>query len=75
MKRLGSVVRATQGIAVVQSDDESYPDLGTSVVDEQLESIGTVVDVFGPVEAPYLAISPKDVQLVSLVGKPLYARD
>jgi RNA-binding protein len=75
MKRLGSVVRATQGIAVVQCDDESYPDPGTSVVDEQLESIGTVVDVFGPVEAPYLAVSPKDVQLVSLVGKPLYARD
>ncbi|WP_327051764.1 H/ACA ribonucleoprotein complex subunit GAR1 [Halomicrococcus gelatinilyticus] len=75
MRKLGDVTRTAQGLAIVRSPGEEYPDLGTAVVDEQLDDVGRVVDVFGPVERPYLAVSPADdVPLASLVGSKLYAR-
>lgn len=75
MKRVGRVVRTAQGIAVVRAPDESYPDIGTSVIDENLDTVGRVVDVFGPVTQPYVAVSPaEDVQLPLLLGNVIYAR-
>jgi RNA-binding protein len=75
MRRVGEVVRVAQNIAVVRSPDESHPDIGTGVVDEDLDELGRVVDVFGPVERPYLAVSPDgEVHLPALVGTKLYAR-
>ncbi|MFC7027761.1 H/ACA ribonucleoprotein complex subunit GAR1 [Halomicroarcula sp. GCM10025324] len=75
MKRVGGVVRTAQGLAVVRSPDESYASVGTSVVDEDLTRVGTVVDVFGPVDRPYLAVNPSDaVHLPGLLGQTLYAR-
>ncbi|PSP50842.1 H/ACA RNA-protein complex protein Gar1 [Halobacteriales archaeon QH_3_68_24] len=75
MRRVGEVVRVAQNIAVVRSSDESHPDIGTGVVDEDLDELGRVVDVLGPVERPYLAVSPDgEVHLPALVGTKLYAR-
>ena len=75
MRRVGEVIRVAQNIAVVRSSDESHPDIGTGVVDEDLDELGRVVDVFGPVERPYLAVSPDgEVHLPALVGTKLYAR-
>ena len=75
MRRVGEVVRVAQNIAVVRSPDEFHPDIGTGVVDEDLDELGRVVDVFGPVERPYLAVSPDgEVHLPALVGTKLYAR-
>jgi RNA-binding protein len=75
MRRVGEVVRVAQNVAVVRVPDESHPDIGTEVVDENLDDLGGVVDVFGPVGRPYLAVSPDgDVHLPALVGSKLYAR-
>jgi RNA-binding protein len=75
MRRVGEVVRTAQGLAVVRSPDEEHPRLGTAVVNESLEEVGRVVDVFGPVERPYLAVSPgADVVPAGLIGSKLYAR-
>lgn len=75
MKRAGSVVRTAQGLAVVRCDGDEYADVGTTLVDEQLDAVGRVVDVFGPVERPYLAVDPDDgVRLAALLGDTLYAR-
>ncbi len=75
MKRVGEVVRTAQGLAVLRSPDEEYPDLGTEVVDQDLDPVGRVVDVFGPVERPYVAVSPADgVAIAGLLGEKLYAR-
>jgi RNA-binding protein len=75
MKRIGEVVRIAQNVAVVRAPDADHVDIGTPVVDENLDDLGRVVDVFGPVERPYLAVSPDDdVHLPALVGSPLYAR-
>ena len=76
MKRLGEVVRTAQGLAVVRSPDESTPDIGTSVVDESLADVGRVVDVFGPVERPFVAVSPdRSVRIAGLVGAKVYTRN
>jgi len=75
MRRVGEVVRVAQNVAVVRAPGEDYVDIGTEVVDENLDDLGRVVDVFGPVERPYLAVAPgDDVHLPGLVGRKLYAR-
>ena len=75
MQRLGEVVRTAQGLAVVRCPDDDPPDIGTEAVDEQLNAVGRVVDVFGPVSRPYVAVSPADgTTLATLLGKKLYAR-
>ena len=75
MQKLGEVVRTAQGLAVVRCPDDEPPDVGTEAVDEQLNAVGRVVDVFGPVSRPYVAVTPDDgVALAPLLGKKLYAR-
>jgi RNA-binding protein len=74
MKRVGTVSRVAQGVAIVRLDDDP-PEIGTPVVDDSLSQVGRVVDVFGPVDRPYVAVSPSgDVSPASLVGSKLYAR-
>ncbi|SDQ58470.1 snoRNP protein GAR1 [Halopelagius longus] len=75
MQRVGTVSRTAQNLAIARADDESHPDIGRDVVDESLSSVGRVVDIFGPVERPYVAITPTEgTSPASLVGKKLYAR-
>jgi RNA-binding protein len=75
MERVGTVSRTAQGLAVVRCDDADQPEIGTPVVDESLNSVGRVVDVFGPVSRPYVAVAPRDrSRLAGMVGSKLYAR-
>ncbi|MWV65172.1 H/ACA RNA-protein complex component Gar1 [Halorubrum sp. JWXQ-INN 858] len=76
MQRVGTVVRTAQGLAIARVDPgEEPPDIGRAVVDESLSTVGRVVDVFGPVDHPYVAVTPNDgVALATLVGGKLYAR-
>lgn len=75
MQRVGKVSRTAQNLAIVRCADETHPDIGTAVVDESLSRVGRVVDVFGPVEQPYLAIATdRGVRLPDLLGQKLYAR-
>ena len=75
MRRVGTVVRTAGGLAIARGDrGEEPPRIGSSVVDEALSTVGRVVDVFGPVDRPYVAVTPSDDGLASLVGGKLYAR-
>jgi RNA-binding protein len=75
MYRVGRVVRTAQGLAILRPDDGDAADIGTTVLNDSLEEVGRVVDVFGPVDRPYVAVTPRDdVHLPSLVGTALYAR-
>jgi len=74
MRRLGTVARTAQGLVIVRAAEGEPPEVGTEVVDEGLDAVGTVVDVFGPVEQPYVAVSPDDESRAALVGRPVYAR-
>jgi RNA-binding protein len=74
MKRVGTVSRVAQGVAIVRLDDDP-PEIGTAVLDDSLSNVGRIVDVFGPVDRPYVAVSPANgVTPASLVGSKLYAR-
>jgi RNA-binding protein len=35
---------------------EKTPRIGEKVVDEKLQQVGTVFDIFGPVSSPYVAV-------------------
>lgn len=73
MKRAGTVVNVSQGLAILRAGGPDYPDIGTMVVDDSLDGVGRVVDVFGPVDDPYVAVTPDDdVHLPGLVGRRLY---
>lgn len=75
MERAGSVTRTAGNVAIVRSDDDDHPGIGATLVDQQLDAVGRVVDVFGPVEQPYLAVTPDSgVHLAGLVGDTLYVR-
>ena len=75
MYRVGEVVRTAQGLAIVRAPGDDHADIGTMVLDDSLDTVGRVVDVFGPVEEPYLAVTPKsNVHLPRMVGSVLYAR-
>lgn len=76
MYRAGTVVRAVGGIAVLRAADDTHPEIGTTTVDERLTEVGEIVDIFGPVQRPYLAVSPTDrIRPPSLVGDVLYVRE
>lgn len=75
MKRVGEVVRTAQGLAIVRCPEGAELEIGTVVIDEGLSEIGRVVDVFGPVSRPYVAVTPDDrATLPKLLGAKLYAR-
>jgi len=75
MRRIGTVDRTAQGLAIVGVEGDDVPDIGLMVVDESLATVGRIVDVFGPVDGPYVAITPTDATpLTALVGTKLYAR-
>ena len=76
MRRVGTVVRTAGGLAIARAESGAEPPgIGSPVVDESLSAVGRVVDVFGPVERPYVAVTPNDGGgLAALVGSKLYAR-
>ena len=75
MERLGTVSRTAAGVAVVRLDDDDRPEIGREVVDESLSTAGRVVDVFGPVARPYVAVSAAEGRsLAGLLGTKLYVR-
>ena len=78
MRRVGRVDRIAQGLAILRAADDrdDYGDeIGTMVLDESLTKVGRVVDVFGPVDRPYFAVTLNaDVHPPSLVSSTLYAR-
>ncbi|MFC7045924.1 H/ACA ribonucleoprotein complex subunit GAR1 [Halobacteriaceae archaeon GCM10025711] len=75
MQKAGTVVRVAQGLAVVQCPGPDHPDIGAETVDEGLDVAGRIVDVFGPVDRPYLAVTPANGRsLPGLLGAKLYVR-
>tara|TARA_B100000686_G_scaffold306992_1_gene346874 strand:- start:91 stop:312 length:222 start_codon:yes stop_codon:yes gene_type:complete len=73
MKRIGEVKTITGSIAIVQSEDQTRPKIGTKVIDEKLENVGRIVDVIGPVSRPYMVVKiKKNVKII--LKKRLYSR-
>lgn len=71
LQRLGRITNVSpSGNAIVKT--ENPPKLGSKVVDENLNAVGTVFDIIGPVLAPYAVIKPTVKEPVKLVNKPVY---
>jgi RNA-binding protein len=51
---------------------ENPPKIGTEVVDENLQSVGKVFDIIGPVSSPYAVVKPTVREPDKLVNKQLY---
>ena len=74
MRRLGTVLHiSNRGSIIVRT--EKVPPVGSKsiVFDKRAQEIGIIIDVFGPVKNPYLAIRPnKEFDSKKLVGQVLY---
>jgi RNA-binding protein len=51
---------------------ENPPKMGFEVVDENLNVVGKVFDIIGPVSAPYAVIKTNIKEPEKLVNKPVY---
>jgi len=51
---------------------EKAPKIGSEVVDENLNVVGKVFDIIGPVSAPYAVVKPTVREPAKLVNKPVY---
>ena len=80
MKRLGIALHTVQNKIIVQSEQavgsgsgETIPRASSWVVDQKRTRIGRVLDVFGPINHPYMIVRPnKGVDAAAHVGKKLY---
>ena len=51
---------------------ENPPKMGFEVVDENLNVVGTVFDIIGPVSGPYAVVKSSIREPEKLVNKPVY---
>jgi len=72
LQRIGHVLHVSSSRNVILKA-ENVPRIGDKVVDENLKSVGTVFDVFGPSSSPYVAVKPDARDPHHLVNRVLYA--
>jgi len=80
LKRLGTALHAVQNKLIVQSEqiaeresNVEIPRVGSWAVDQKKVRIGKVLDIFGPVDHPYIIVRPnRGVDAAAHVGKKLY---
>lgn len=74
MKKLGKVaIIARNGNLLIKSSKPQR--IGTPVVDQQIKRLGKIVDVIGPVRAPYIVVNTKGLGKQLKVGDVLYLMD
>ncbi len=71
MQRLGRVLHVSSSKNLILKA-EKLPRIKDKVVDENLKSVGTVFDVFGPVSSPYVAVKPSVEEPQRFVNRVLY---
>ena len=71
MQRLGKVLNVTPSQNIVVKLDKA-PKMGAAVIDENLQIVGRIFDVIGPVSSPYAVIKPSVRTPEKLVSKQLY---
>ena len=60
IKRLGKISFFSDlGLAIVKNPPK-LPSLKSNVVDEKMEHVGIVYDIFGPVKTPYISVKIKN---------------
>lgn len=73
MRRVGEIIDVVNGRYVIRTSDDAVPEFGSQLIDQELDRIGHVVDVFGPVERPYLTVATdKSDPAVDRIGERVY---
>jgi RNA-binding protein len=71
LQKLGKVSNVTPSRNVIIKT-EKPPKIGAEVVDENLNVVGKVFDIIGPVSSPYAVIKPTVREPAKLANRPLY---
>lgn len=71
MQKLGRVRALTPSKSLIVKAEKA-PKIGSEVVDENLNVVGKVFDIIGPVSAPYVVVKPTVREPAKLVNKPVY---
>lgn len=72
MQRIGRVLHVSRSRNLILRAEKT-PRVGDGVVDERLKPVGTVLDIFGPVSSPYVAVKPQVEKTNPLVNHVLYS--
>ena len=74
MRKLGKVLHVSKRGSLIIQVEKTPPSGDRSVVvDKSAEKVGTIVDVFGPVKSPYVAVRPsKGMSPEKYIGQNLY---
>ena len=71
LQKMGRVRALTPSKNMIVKGEQA-PKIGSAVVDENLNIIGKVFDIIGPVSAPYAVVKPTVREPAKLVNKPVY---
>ena len=71
LQKLGRVRALTPSKNMIVKTEQA-PKIGSQVVDENLNVIGKVFDIIGPVSAPYAVVKPTIREFAKLVNKQVY---
>jgi RNA-binding protein len=71
LQKLGRVRALTPSKNMIVKTEKT-PKIGSEVVDENLDIVGKVFDIIGPVSAPYAVVKPTVREPAKLVNKPVY---
>ncbi len=72
LQRIGRVLHiSSSGNAILKA--EKLPRIGDKVVDEEMEPVGEVFDIFGPVASPYVSVRTRREDPDRLVDSVLYS--
>jgi len=72
LQRIGRALHLSSSMNVILKA-ENVPRIGDKVVDENLKSVGTVFDVFGPTSSPYVTVKPSVREPHRFVNSVLYS--
>ena len=71
LQKLGRVRALTPSKNMIVKTEKA-PKIGSEVVDENLNVVGKVFDIIGPVSAPYAVVKPTVREPAKLLNKPVY---
>ena len=71
MERIGKVLHISSNKNIILKA-ENRAQIGDRVVDENLEPVGKIFDIFGPVSSPYVSVKTDIENLQSLTNRILY---
>ena len=76
IKKIGKIVHYSDLGNAIVVDPPKLPKINSDVVNEKMEHIGSVAEIFGPVKKPYVSVKIKR-QLIDkiVIGTVLYTID